>query len=157
MLRPVAYASLVLALVAGCASSAASTSASSDIQSADLSARTVVKGSVALGQKVSLGYEPAEYAVDGLPYLGVRFEATDASVADRAERTITVAGDFPSAPHLLVVDPSFEVLAEADGARTDGGAEAKLSLPAAVFAGRNVLLVQDPRWNLPMSFDVSAE
>ena len=157
MLRPLVCASLLLAIVAGCASGGSSSSAASDIASSDLSARTVVKGSVALGETIALGYEPSEYAVNGLPYLGVTFEATDASVANDASRTITVAGNFPGAPHLLVVDPSFKVLAETDGVRTDGGAEAKLSLPASVFAGRNMVLIQDARWNLPMELTVSAE
>ena len=160
MVRPLACASRVLAalaaltLVAGCAASASSGSAASDIASTDLSAMTIVKGTVVTGQTLAVDYEPAEYAVTGLPYLGVTLDALDGGAT---ARNVTIAGNFPGTPHVLLVDPAFKVLAEADGVRTADGAKATLSLPAVASAGRNMLLVQDARWNAPMSFDVTAE
>lgn len=152
MLRLAASASVLLALLAGCASAEPTGSASPEVANADLGAKTVVKGSIAAGQTVKVDYAPATYRTNGLPYLALAFEAdASAPVAH-----VTVGGDFPGTPHLLVVDSSFTVLAEADGVRTTNGAEATLALPATASAA-TMLLVQDPQWAVEMSFDVTAE
>lgn len=150
MLRPLVCASLLFALVVGCAS-APTGSASAEVTNADLGAKTVVKGAIAAGQTVKVDYAPSTYATDGLPYLALAFDAD----ARMPVTHVTVGGAFPGTPHLLVVDPTFAVLAEADGIRTADGAEARLTLPDAAKAA--MILVQDPQWAVSMTFDVTAE
>lgn len=152
MLRSLVCVSVLLGLVAACASGDPAGAASAEVAGAELGTKTVTKGSIAAGQTVKVEYAPAAYPSNVVPFLALTVDADGGAPVTR----VTVGGEFPSTPHLLVVDPSFAVLAETEGVRTAHGAEATLALPASAGPAR-MILVQDPQWAVSMTFDVTAE
>lgn len=108
----------------------------------------VESGSVAVEYAPS-PYEPAEGR--RLAFEAVTFEANGESEATE----INVAGDFPSAATVIVTNDRFEPLAVSRTTRsaTSGLAEAALRVPAG--EGQRFVLVRDPKWVKPMTFEVS--
>jgi hypothetical protein len=152
--------SLCLCLV-GCAASSAS-EADAEITATDesglsslpsvLRAQTALDRARALDVEsgsVSVQYAPSPYDTGAQP---LAFEAVTFA-ADAAEE-VTVAGDFPSSATVIVTNESFEPLAAARTARstTSGLAEATIRVPAG--KGGRIILVRDPKWVKPMTFEV---
>jgi hypothetical protein len=98
---------------------------------------------------VSVEYAPSPYDTGAKP---LAFEAVTFA-ADAADE-VTVAGDFPSSATVIVTNERFEPLAAARTVRstTSGLAEANIRLPAG--GGGRIVLVRDPKWVKPMTFEV---
>jgi hypothetical protein len=153
------------AALAGCtapasdsASSAAAESAASPV-SLDRAADVVVKGSVAVGQAVTVSYEPSDYpnaAVGVVPYVALRIDQpADNERAVAANVSIHVEGQFPGSPSVLVVDQHNDVVASTKGIAGTDVAKADVVVPAGTNA--RFLLVRDDLWVRPMPFTVSAQ
>ena len=68
-------------------------------------------------------------------------------------QSITVHGDFPGKPRVLVVDANFTPITSAVAQTLpDGTAQATLEVGHGV--GKRFVLVRDTRWSKPMEFQV---
>lgn len=86
----------------------------------------------------------------------VAFEAvTFEASPDGAAVAVAVAGDFPSSATVIVTNERFEPLAAAQTRRDaeSGLAAATVRVPAG--SGKRLVLVRDPKWVKPMTFEVS--
>lgn len=98
--------------------------------------------------KVTVDYAPSPYETPTqLAFEAVTFDANVAS-------EIAVAGDFPSSATVIVTNDRFEPLAFSRTSRSasSGLAEAALRVPAG--EGGRMVLVRDPKWVKPMTFEV---
>jgi hypothetical protein len=162
--------------LAGCATDTTSAAPADDgaavdeLNATNLRAATALKGTVTAGSAATLSYnrEDSDYP-RGIPYLALQIVAPPApSYADDPAsggitmksgdalggQTITVTGDFPGRPKVIVVDQNFVQLASTT-AKTlaDGTAQATVEAPRGVE--KRFVLVHDARWSKPMSFQVS--
>lgn len=105
-------------------------------------------GSVAVEYAPS-PYEPAEGR--RLAFEAVTFEAN----AEGDATEVAVSGDFPSAATVIVTNDRFEplVVSRTTRSTTSGLAEAAIRIPAG--EGQRFILVRDPKWVRPMTFEVS--
>jgi hypothetical protein len=168
-------AALACALACGVTGCAADTPVSDGASSADgaevdelnatsLRGSTAIKGTVTVGSTVTLQYDRSDRLYPrSIPYLAV--EIVDPPSASSAAglhpmtgglvngQSITVHGDFPGKPRVLVVDADFKPVASAV-ARTlpDGTAQATLEVARGV--GKRFVLVRDTRWSKPMEFEI---
>lgn len=137
---------------------------------------TIMKGAVAEGAQVEVAYEPSLYEPSTtLPFLAIEIVPPTAIEADQGDNggsirpqnndalfinsnktmNISVTGDFPGSPRVLVVDENFRVLAGTNGTTNEFGQDqANLVVPAT--GGKKMILVRDLRWVRPMSFMVNA-
>lgn len=138
----------------------------------------VMSGDIVVGRSSTVGYFPGGYEAgdqDGdidaweLPYLAWRI--TTATTADApaaattglktqtAPRTngsplsVSISGNFPGLPEVLVVDSDFNVLASTRAHAEQGLDVATLKVDDT--PGEKLVLVRDKLWVLPMSFDIS--
>lgn len=177
MLRFSASIALVFAaLAAGCSASPKETAAASaaDMTTNDpdqLRDAAVVSGEVVVGQNATVGYFGGYNAsgdqngdIDAwqLPYLAWRITKTTAPATtglktqaggSSAPLSVTVTGNFPGMPDVLVVDGDFNVLASTRALRQHGVNTATLQVDDT--PGDKLVLVRDKLWVLPMSFDIS--
>lgn len=159
----------VLSFAAGCSAETTESSgaSSADVVAApsnDLLDRTILKGTVTVGETSKVAYQPDQYReaqIDGVPYLA--WELIDApatgGIQTKANRNagshlaIQVEGNFPGLPDVLLVDESFNLLAQTRGTSTDLGDTASLEVDAA--PGKKFILVRDMDWVRPMDFEIS--
>lgn len=155
-LRPIVLvAAVALFSLAGCSAEATDTSASStanvEAKSNDLVDQTIVKGSLTVGETSRVAYAGDEYEkkqINGVPYLAWEVDgATD-------HLSITVEGNFPSSPDVLLVDASFNLLGQTQGTASDLGDKATLEV-ARSLPGKKLVLVRDMEWVRPMDFEIS--
>lgn len=167
------------ALLAGCAAEAdeaAPENEDHEVVGEALKKVTVVRGKVRPGETLSVPYEPKDPAYRDIiatktrPYLAIEIDdaaADDAPSAPSATpytalqprngklalgaRSVTVKGDFPGAPRVLVVDDTFRVVASTTATSTDGLEEAVVT----AHPGKRFVLVRDKLWVKPMTFDVT--
>lgn len=145
----------------GCASNSSSDSdkvAPAPIDERDSAAlrdATYVEGSLPVGSAITIQYE-REAKYTRVPYLAVEIVAdavpvTDAKAAELQE--ITVKGNFPGTPRLLVVDDQFRILASATTSvkQADGS---QLATTLAPRQGTRMVIVHDALWSMPMSYEV---
>ncbi len=162
-------AAAVLSLGAGCAASDVSneeTEESADELNGGLRHITILKGTMNETGSITVAYEPHAYApTRHIPFLAV--ELTDAEDAPAATSdavrpqngriggplAVSVAGDFPGAPRVLVTDENFRVLAAGRGVATETGAQASVVVPS--HTGKKLVLVRDMLWVKPMTFEVN--
>ncbi len=137
---------------------------------------TVVRGKVRPGETLSVPYEPKDPAYRDIiatktrPYLAIEIDDSpvDAPSSPPAAtpytalqpqngrlalggRSVTVKGDFPGQPQVLVVDDTFRVVDATTATSTDGLQEAIVT----VHPGKRFVLVRDKLWVKPMTFDVT--
>ena len=153
---------LAAVLTAACALSSCASTTSSDADqgkpapvdetnAASLREATDVEGSLAVGSAITVQYEhSAEYK--RVPYLAVEILA-DAKATGAELQEITVQGNFPGTPRVLVVDEQFHVLVtttttvkQADGTQ--------LTTTLAPRHGTRMVIVHDALWSMPMSYEV---
>jgi hypothetical protein len=135
---------------------------------------TIVKGAVAEGGQVEVAYEPSLYEPSAtLPFLAIEIVPKAAIAPDQGTNgpggggirpqnnafgqtmNVSVTGDFPGSPRVLIVDENFRVLAGTNGMTNEFGQDqANLVVPAT--GGKKMILVRDQRWVRPMSFMVNA-
>ena len=171
-----ALATVVLSLAAlpACAAEepsddSAEATVADELSTSKLRSMTALKGSVAGGATVTVDYlgSDAPYPV-AVPFLAVEIlpapaqsPTTNANAGVRprngeisALQTITVQGDFPGTPRVLVVDENFSVLAGASATTLPNGSEtATINTPRS--AAKRFVLVRDGRWSRPMQFSVT--
>lgn len=138
-----------------------------ELNTSKLRSMTAIKGSVAGGAALTVDYlgSDAPYPV-AVPFLAVEILPTPAQpttttsgVRPRngetgALQTITVQGDFPGTPRVLVVDEEFRVLSGANATTLPNGTEtATITTPRS--AAKRFVLVRDGRWSRPMQFSVN--
>jgi hypothetical protein len=162
-------ASVLLALAGpGCAAETASAPSPDpgevdELNASSLREATAFEGSVAAGGTITLHYEQtSQRYARAIPYIAVEIVAPPTthtaglhalSGGIGAMQRITVTGEFPSAPRVLLVDDSFKVLAQQTAETQPSGSQiAVLQSPPQV--GRRFVLTRDPRWSKPMSFQV---
>lgn len=163
----VAALALVSTLPA-CAGPAEEQSSDTAALEATLKAQSIVKASIQKGQTVKISYDPESYDKNdyaptaGLPFMAVRVlpSATPAIGSVRTQSNgkqtlnVSVKGDFPGSPRLVVVDDNFHVLAATNGTSVGGSDVATIELPD-LTSGFTVL-VRDEIWVRPMEFEVGA-
>lgn len=165
---------LALALVFVVTGCAADTSASDSAPVADgaevdelnattLRGSTAMKGTLTVGSTVTLQYDRSDRLYPrSIPYLAVEIVDAPASSSGALHpmngelvnaQSITVHGDFPGKPRVLVVDANFTPITSAVAQTLpDGTAQATLEVARGV--GKRFVLVRDTRWSKPMEFQV---
>jgi hypothetical protein len=168
-------AALACALACGVTGCAADTSVNDAAPAADgaevdelnatsLRDSTALKGTLTVGSTVTLQYDRTDRLYPrSVPYLAV--EIVDAPAASKSAglhpmtgglvngQSITVHGDFPGKPRVLVVDANFTPLASGVAQTLpDGSAQATVEVARGV--GKRFVLVRDTRWSKPMEFQV---
>ena len=167
-------AAAALSFGTGCAASDApfeDTEESADELNGGLRHITIMKGSMTETGSITVAYEPHPYESGPgrrVPFLAIELTSEehaseDAPAAAGAVRptnretgaplAVTVEGDFPGAPRVLVTDENFRVLAATRGVQTELGAQASVVLPS--HTGKKLVLVRDMLWVKPMTFEVS--
>lgn len=170
----IAATAAVLSLGTGCAASDDATSEETEVSADELNGGlrdiTIVKGSMTEAGTITVAYEPHAYApTRHVPFLAVELNpAEDDAPADpnatsagalrpmngeAAPLTVSITGDFPGSPRVLVTDERFRVLAAARGVATETGDQA--SLVVANRPGKKLVLVRDMLWVKPMTFEVT--
>ncbi len=167
-------AAILTSSIAGCSSESAShnegeiDSAAEELNAASLRAATAFRGVVAPASVVTVAYEGASAPYPrATPYLAIEIASASESadgVGTRSVRPlageilktqqVSVIGPFPSAPRVLVVDENFKVLARTTATPQPDGRDVA-TVVAPRNAGKRFVLVRDPRWSRPMSFDVA--
>lgn len=149
----------------GCAAPSAGeeTEVASSSESGLTSLSSMLRAQTALDRARTLDLEAGSVAVDYAPspYEPVEgrrlaFEAVTFEASAASEPTdIAVAGDFPSDATVIITNDRFEPLAVSRTRRstTSGLAEAALRVPAG--EGQRFVLVRDPKWVKPMTFEVA--
>ena len=167
-------AALACALACGVTGCAADTSVNDAAPSADgaevdelnattLRGSTAMKGTLIVGSTVTLQYDRSDRLYPrAIPYLAVEVVAAPSASTAGVHpmngelvnaQSITVHGDFPGKPRVLVVDADFKPLASAVAQTlADGTAQATLEVARGV--GKRFVLVRDARWSKPMEFQV---
>jgi hypothetical protein len=136
-----------------------------ELNATSLRGSTAMKGTLTVGSAVTVQYDRSDRLYPrSIPYLAV--EIVDAPSASTAGihpmngeivsgQSITVHGDFPGKPRVLVVDADFKPLASAVAQTLpDGTAHATLEVARGV--GKRFVLVRDTRWSKPMEFQIGA-
>lgn len=171
-----AFAAALTTAIPACAADThqEDTGASADeiVSNGGLRSITIMKGSVAEGGQVEVAYEPSLYEPSPiLPFLAIEILPATAFEPDQGDNggnggirpqnnafktmNVSVTGDFPGSPRVLVVDEEFRVLAATTGTTNEFGQDqANLVVPAT--GGKKMILVRDLRWVRPMSFMVNA-
>ena len=133
-----------------------------ELNATSLRGSTAIKGTVAAGTTLTLQYDRSDRLYPrSVPYLAV--EIVDAPSANgelhtmsgglAGDQTISVHGDFPGKPRVLVVDGNFKTLANTVAQTLpDGTAQANLEVARGI--GKRFVLVRDTRWSKPMEFEV---
>ena len=155
--RSFPFAAAFLCLVMGCAAQA---EPQDDVDTTEAALRsTSLRSLTALDRVRTLEGEAGTVAVDYVPttdpYSTQRHVAFEAVAFDAANATseIAVSGDFPSSALVIVTNERFEPLAASRTVRRSSGvAEASVRVPAG--DGQRLVLVRDPKWVKPMTFDV---
>lgn len=165
-----AAALAALLLAAGCAADAESEDlgSSEGELGATVTNVTVLDASVSEGKTVSVPYKPAVIypGLDGaktiVPYLAIAL-TTSAELARTpsltvpsngiARTAVSVAGNFPSSPDVLVTDANFHILAKSTRQPDAELDQVSVTLPTG--PGRKFILVRDNLWTKPMNFDVT--
>jgi hypothetical protein len=165
---PLLLASVLLALAApGCAAETTSDPAPDqgevdELNSSSLRGATAFKGSVAAGGTITLQYDRADRKYPrAIPYIAVEILAPPTTHAaglhplngETALQEITVQGEFPGAPKVLLVDDTFKIIAQQTAETQPNGSELAV-LKAPRQTGKRFVLTRDPRWSKPMSFQV---
>lgn len=129
---------------------------------------TAFAGKVGEGGEVTVEYRKDPYIAAGfktIPFLAYEITAeTETAGAIRTQngrnlgaeaprQEITVRGDFPSQPRVLVVDENFRVLAAANATTAEDGHETA-TISAPKINARRFVLIRDGRWSMPMTFDI---
>ena len=160
LFRSLPIAAAFLCFAVGCAAPA---QAEEEDVLSDESALTSVslRSFTALDRVRSLPGETGSVAVDYVPstegnaYSTVRnlpFEAVSFEAAS-TRSTVAVSGEFPSSALVVVTNDRFEPIAASRTVRTATGAsETSLMLPPG--DGQRFILVRDPKWVRPMTFEV---
>lgn len=109
------------------------------------------------GATVQVPYEPAYASTKKVPYLGIAI--TDAAAGAAAVGgadivDVTVEGNFPGSPEVLVTDADFHVLARGTATATKLVDHVTVEFP--IVKGPKFVLVRDALWTKPMTFDLSA-
>lgn len=157
--------------LAGCAASTTSDAPVADgaevdeLNASSLRTSTALKGTVAAGSSITLHYDRGDALYPrAIPYLAVAIVGAPAPARGAGAvhtrngegtggQTITVRGDFPGRPRVLVVDESFTQLASTTAqALADGTEQATLVVPRD--GGRRFVLVRDSLWSKPMDFQI---
>jgi len=169
--RPIAYvavAAAVLSFLPGCAAhdtSEDTDSSADELTSSSLRDVTIVSGAVAEGAEVTVAYQPDPYTTTKrVPFLAVELVAAPLSAeatsdirtmgGENQPLSVSIDGNFPGSPRVLVVDQDFHVLAATSGVTTETGDHAIVTVPNT--PGNKFILVRDMRWVLPMNFQVRA-
>jgi hypothetical protein len=133
-----------------------------ELNASSLRGSTAIKGTVAAGSSVTLQYDRSDRLYPrSVPYLAV--EIVDAPHASAGVhpmtggalggQSITVHGDFPGKPRVLVVDADWKPITSAVAQTLpDGTAQATLVVERG--QGQRFVLVRDTRWSKPMEFQV---
>jgi hypothetical protein len=152
--RTIALVAVSLLSLAGCSAEASDSSASSTadvtVTKSNVLDRTIVKGTIAMGETSTVAYTGNEYAlkqIDGVPYLA--WEVNGAG----DHLSVEVEGNFPSTPDVLLVDEGGSLLGQAHGTGTALGDKATLEVNAT--PGKKLILVRDMEWVRPMDFEIS--
>ena len=137
-----------------------------ELNAQSLRSATAVKGTVEVGSTVTLQYDSSDRVYPrSVPYLAVEIVAAAPEGATQGgalhtmsgglggDQTITVHGDFPGKPRVLVVDESFKTISSAV-AQTLPDGTAQATVDVARGAGKRFVLVRDTRWSKPMEFQV---
>jgi hypothetical protein len=162
----VAAASL-FTMLAACSSSESAATSDSLVEAQEgeltnnltLEQATLMLGKVEQGGSVTIAYEPSTHYLTGSkskPFLGVELLPSTASGSSQ-DLSISVAGNFPGTPRVLVTDESFHVIAGSRNASPDvqqDGDHVTVTVPAS--SSRRFVLVRDGRWVEPMHFDIEA-
>ena len=96
---------------------------------------------------VEVAYAPSPYERSE----HVAFEAV--TFAAEAATEVSVAGDFPSSATVVVTNDRFEPLAVSRTTRSAASGVGRVTV--RVPAGGGMVLVRDPKWVKPMTFEVS--
>lgn len=133
-----------------------------ELNATSLRGSTAIKGTVATGSTVTLQYDRSDRLYPrSIPYLAVEIVDPPAANGELHTMTgellgaqsITVHGDFPGKPRVLVVDAAFRPIASAVAQTLpDGTSQATLDVERG--AGKRFVLVRDTRWSKPMEFQV---
>lgn len=120
---------------------------------AALRSSSALEGNLAVGSSITVSYEHGEAGYPRLvPYLAVEIRP-DASAAGSPLQEITVQGQFPGTPRVLIVDANFNILATSSTStrQPDGSSTATVLAPRS---GTRLVLVRDSLWSKSMTFDV---
>jgi hypothetical protein len=158
---------LFFSLTAGCAAQDASGSAEStdDALTKRVDDVSFANIEVSEGNAVSVSYAPQYHASNtAVPYLAVALApapslqgptevGTQSEGALGGPVTVSVQGDFPGSPEVLVTDANFRVLARSAPHAPAAMARATVALP--VVGAPKFILVRDRLWTKPMTFSVA--
>lgn len=161
----------LLAMVApGCAADTSDAPAAVDdgpavdeLNASSLRGATALKGSVAAGSSITVHYDRTDKQYPrSVPYIAVEILASPSTHTAGLhpmngevglEQQITVTGEFPGAPKVLLVDDSFNVIAQQVArSQPDGSDLAVIAAPRSTR--RRFVLTRDARWTKPMQFQV---
>jgi hypothetical protein len=133
-----------------------------ELNAVSLRGSTAIKGAVAAGATITLQYDRSDRLYPrSVPYLAVEIVDAPAAGGDlhtmsgglAGDQSITVHGDFPGKPRVLVVDGNFKTIASTVAQTLpDGTAQATLDVARGI--GKRFVLVRDTRWSKPMEFEV---
>jgi hypothetical protein len=135
-----------------------------ELNATSLRGSTAMKGTLTVGSTVTLQYDRSDRLYPrAIPYLAVEIVDAPASGSGTAlhpmngelvnGQSVTVHGDFPGKPRVLVVDANFKTITSAVAQTLpDGTAQATLEVARGV--GKRFVLVRDTRWSKPMEFEV---
>lgn len=124
-----------------------------EVRTDKLRALTVVRGAVGADATVEVAYEPASAAYAGATAAGkLPFLAVEVQGDVPPDAKVTVSGDFPGAPRVLVVDEAFRVMAATSARPLEGTDVATLTTTKST--GKKLVLVRDALWTKPMTFQV---
>lgn len=159
--------------LAGCAADTTSDAPADDgaavdeLNASSLRSSTAIKGTVVAGSAITLGYDRGDALYPrAIPYLAVEIVAAPAPASAQAAggvhtmngeviggQAVTVTGNFPGRPRVLIVDESFKQLASTTAQTlADGTEQASFNVPRA---GKRFVLVRDALWSKPMQFQIS--
>lgn len=161
----------LLAMAApGCAADTSDASAAGDdgpavdeLNASSLRGATAMKGSVAVGSSITVQYDRTDQQYPrAVPYLAVEILAAPSTHTAGLHpmngevgftQRITVTGEFPGAPKVLLVDEAFNVIAQQVAkSQADGSELAVIDSPRSTH--RRFILTRDGRWTKPMQFQV---
>jgi hypothetical protein len=162
---------LAATFLAGCAADPTSAPAEDDgaevdeLNATSLRAATAMKGTVTAGSSITLAYDRGDSLYPrAIPYLAVEIVAPAATPASGGGihpmngeiidgQSITVTGNFPGRPKVLVVDENFRQLTSKTAQTlADGTERAEFAAPRGT--GKRFILVRDGRWSMPMQFEI---
>jgi hypothetical protein len=137
-----------------------------ELNATSLRASTAIKGTVAAGSSITLRYDRGDALYPrAIPYLAVEIVAAPAPASAQGAggvhtrngeviggQAVTVSGNFPGRPRVLIVDESFKQLASTTAQTlADGTDQATFAVPRE---GKRFILVRDSLWSKPMQFQI---